>query len=75
MRIFSARVRNGTIVPEDGVTLREGMHVTVLVDNGGNTVEVSAEEEAELLEAIVGVEHGETVRADELLRRLRARGQ
>ena len=30
MQVFSARVRGGTIVPEDGVTLPEGATVTVI---------------------------------------------
>jgi hypothetical protein len=71
MQVFSARVRGGTIVPEDGVTLPEGATVTVIADDGRQTFETTAEEERELLEAIAGVERGETVRAADLLERLR----
>jgi len=71
MQVFSARVRGGAIVPEDGVTLPEGAKVTVIADDDRQPFEVAAEEEGELLEAIAGVERGETVRAEDLLERLR----
>jgi hypothetical protein len=71
MQVFSARVRGGAIVPEDGVTLPEGATVTVIADDDRQPFEVTAEEESELLEAIAGVERGETVRAEDLLERLR----
>ena len=71
MQVFSARVRGGTIVPEDGVKLPEGATVTVIADDDSQPFETTAEEEGELLEAIAGVERGETVRAEDLLDRLR----
>jgi len=71
MQLFSARVRDGVIVPEDGVTLPEGSKVTVIADGEDLAFEATAEEESELLEAIAGVERGETVRAEDLLERLR----
>jgi hypothetical protein len=71
MQVFSARVRDGAIVPEDGVTLPEGAKVTVIADDDRQPFETTAEEESELLEAIAGVERGETVRAEDLLERLR----
>lgn len=71
MQVFSARVRGGAIVPEDGVTLLEGATVTVIADDDGQAFETTAEEERELLEAIAEVERGETVRAADLLERLR----
>jgi hypothetical protein len=71
MQVFSARVRGGAIVPEDGVTLPEGAKVTVIADDDRQPFETTAEEESELLEAIAGVERGETVRAEDLLERLR----
>jgi hypothetical protein len=61
----------GAIVPEDGVTLPEGSKVTVIADEGERTFEATAVEESELLEAIAGVERGETVIAEDLLERLR----
>jgi len=51
--VFSARVRGGAIVPEDGA------------------FETTPEEELDLLDAVAGVERGETVRAADLLERLR----
>ena len=71
MQVFSARVRGGAIVPEDGVTLPEGSKVTIIADGEDEAFETTAEEESELLEAIAGVERGETVRAEDLLERLR----
>ena len=71
VQVFSARVRDGAIVPEDGVTLPEGSKVTVIADGEEQAFEATAEEESELLEAIAGVQRGETVRAKDLLRRLR----
>ena len=73
MQIFSARVRGGAIVPEDGVTLPEGTQVTVIADAEPATTdaEVSPEEERELLAAIAEAERGETVRAADVLERLR----
>jgi hypothetical protein len=71
MQVFTARVRDGAIVPEDGVTLPEGTTVTVIADSETKSFEASAEDERELLDAIAGVERGETVRAADLLERLR----
>jgi hypothetical protein len=71
VKVFSARVRGGTLVPEEGVTLPEGARVTVIADEDRAPFETTSEEEAELLEAIAGVERGETVRAEDLLERLR----
>jgi len=71
MQVFSARVRGGTIVPEDGVALPEGTKVTVITDDDAGPFTTTAEEERELLEAIAGIERGETVRAADLLERLR----
>jgi predicted DNA-binding antitoxin AbrB/MazE fold protein len=71
MQVFSARVEKGAIVPEDGVYLPEGSKVTVIADDGEQTFKTTDEEERELLEAVAGVERGETVRAADLLERLR----
>jgi hypothetical protein len=71
VQVFSARVRGGAIVPEEGVTLPEGAQVTVIADDDTHAFDVSPEEESELLEAIAEAERGETVRAAELLERLR----
>lgn len=71
MQVFSARVRGGAIIPEEGVTLPEGAKVTVVADDDVQAFEATAEEESELLEAIAAAERGETVSAEELLERLR----
>ena len=69
--MFSARVRGGTIVPEDGVTLLEGTTVTVIADGETGAFETTPEEERELLDAVAGVERGEVITAAGLLERLR----
>jgi len=71
MLVFTAIVRGGAIVPEDGVTLPEGATVTVIADGETEACETTAEEERHLLDAIAGVERGETVRAADLVERLR----
>ena len=71
MRVFSARVRRGAIVPDDTLTLPEGTVVTVIADTKEETFETTAEEEAQLLEAIAEADRGEVVRAADLLDRLR----
>ena len=71
VKVFSARVRGGAIVPDEGVTLPEGARVTVIADDDGVPFQTTPEEEDELLEAIAGVERGETVDAADLLERLR----
>ncbi len=43
----------------------------VIADNDERTFEATPEEESELLEAIAGVERGETVSVEDLLERLR----
>jgi hypothetical protein len=69
------RMRIGDLTIEvravDGVSLPEGSTVTVIADGEDQVFEATAEEEGELLEAIAGVERGETVRAEEVLERLR----
>jgi hypothetical protein len=71
MQVFTARVKDGAIVPEDGISLPEGATVTVIADHETESFETSPEEERQLLEAIAGVERGETLRAADLLERLR----
>ena len=44
---------------------------TVIADGDEKAFEATPEEESELLEAIAGVERGETVSAEDLLGRLR----
>ncbi len=70
MQVFSARVRNGTIVPDDGVELPEGSRVTVIADEANAPVEPSPADEAELAEAIAEADRGDVISAAELLRRL-----
>ena len=71
MQVFTARVRGGTIVPEDGVTLPEGTTVTVVADLETGVFETTPEEERELLESIAGADRGDVITAAELLERLR----
>jgi predicted transcriptional regulator len=70
MQVFSARVQNGAIVPDDGIELAEGSRVTVIAREAGAPSELSAEDEAELAESMAEADRGEVVSAEELFRRL-----
>jgi hypothetical protein len=70
MQVFSARVQDGTIIPDEGVELPEGSRVTVIAGEADIPFDLSADDEASLAAAIAGVERGEVVTAEELLRRL-----
>jgi hypothetical protein len=70
MRVFSARVKSGAIVPDEEVELPEGSRVTVIADAAASSFEVSASEEEELLDAIREADRDEVVPAADLLRRL-----
>ena len=70
MRVFTALVRGGAIVPDDDVELPEGTRVTVVTGGPGREVELSASEEEELLESIREAERGDVVTAEDLHRRL-----
>jgi hypothetical protein len=70
MQVFSARVRGGAIVLEEGITLPEGATVTVIADGDTEPFETTPEEERELLESIAEADRGDVISAAELLRRL-----
>lgn len=70
MQVFSARVQNGTIVPDEGIELAEGSRVTVIAREPGAPFEVSPEDEAELVESIAEADRGDVISAAELFRRL-----
>jgi hypothetical protein len=70
VKVFSARLRDGAPVPDEGVTLPEGAKVSVIADDDSAVFETTPEEESGLLDAIADLEQGETVRADVLLDRL-----
>lgn len=69
MGIATGTVVAGKVVV-DGLDLPEGSTVIVLTPESNQEVRLSAEEEADLLEAIAEVERGETISAEELFRRL-----
>jgi hypothetical protein len=69
LQIFSAQVRDGVILIEDGVTLPEGTTVTVIAGEAEDPFELTAAEEAEFSEAIAEAERGDVITAAELLRR------
>jgi F0F1-type ATP synthase epsilon subunit len=70
LQVFSARVQNGTIVPDEGIVLPEGSRVTVIADEASTPFELSPADEAELAEAIAEADRGDVISAAELLRRL-----
>jgi hypothetical protein len=70
VRVFSARVKAGAIVPEDDVSLPEGSRVTVIAEASAEGFELSTADEDELLESIAEADRGETISAADLLQRL-----
>ncbi len=70
MQVFTALVKGGLIVPDEGVKLPEGSRVTVIAGEGDASFELTAEEEDELAAAIAEVERGDVISAEEVLRRL-----
>jgi hypothetical protein len=71
MRIISAHVRAGRIVPDDGIELPEGATVAVLADADEREFDVPPELEAELLASLDEADRGDVVSASIVLRRLR----
>ena len=72
MRVTSGKVVDGRIeVP--GEDLTEGTIVTVLAPENEETFRLGPEEEAELLASIEEADRGETVPAEEVLRKISAR--
>jgi hypothetical protein len=70
MQIFSAWVKGGAIVPDEGVTLPEGSRVTVIADDREALLELTEAQEAELAESVAEADRGEVVSAAELPRHL-----
>ena len=70
MQVFTARVKDGAIVPEEGVDLPEGSRVTVIADQGDAPFVLTPAQEAELAESIAEADRGNLLSAAELLRRL-----
>lgn len=73
MKVATGTVIDGKVVVE-GETLAEGSTVTVVLREGDETFELTAEEEAELLASIAQIERGEFISGEELLERLRRFG-
>jgi hypothetical protein len=69
MGIATGTVIGGKVVVE-GTVLPEGSTVTVLTPESEDEVCLTAEEEAELREAIAEADRGETISAEELFARL-----
>ena len=67
MRITTGKVIGGKVVVE-GTELPEGATVTVLTTAEDQAIEVTSEQEAELLEAIEQVERGEVVAGEVVLK-------
>jgi hypothetical protein len=69
MQIATGTVVAGKLVVE-GLDLPDGETVVVLARETEDTVQLSLEEEAELLEAMAEADRGETISAEELFARL-----
>ena len=74
MELMSGKVVDGKIVVE-GVDLPEGKTVSVIIDQDAETFDLPPEDVAELEDRIKSAEAGNYVDGDELLSRLRNRGQ
>ena len=70
MLVTTGRVSHGSIEVEAG-SLPEGVTVTILAPEDGETFEIGREDEAKLLAAISEAERGEAVGASELLDQIR----
>ncbi len=70
MKVATGTVIDGKVVVE-GEALAEGATVTVVLREDDETFELTAEEEAELLESIAEIERGAFITGEELLERLR----
>jgi hypothetical protein len=70
MQVFTARVKGGAIVPDEGVELPEGSRVTVIADERDAPLELTPEQDAELAESIAEADRGDVISAEELFRRL-----
>jgi hypothetical protein len=69
MLITTGRVTGGSIELESD-SLPEGLRVTILAPEDGETFELSPEDEVKLLEAVAEAERGEMVSASELLEQI-----
>lgn len=75
MRIQTGRVVKGQIVLKDGAELEEGEVVTIVARDpeDADGLELTDEEEDELVAAMAEADRGELVDADEVFAQLRAR--
>ena len=69
MMIATEKDVGGKVVV-DGAPLEEGASVTVLAKDSANGFTLSPEEEAELLLSIAEADRGETIAAEEVLKKL-----
>jgi hypothetical protein len=72
MKMATGKVVGGKIVLE-GVSLEEGTSVTVLAKDEDGGLDLTPEQEAELLISIAEADRGETVSAEEVLAKLARR--
>jgi len=70
MQVFTAVVKDGSIVPDEGVALPEGARVTVIADEREALVELTPEQERELDESIAEADRSDVIPAADLFRRL-----
>ena len=71
MQVFTALVKNGAIVPDQGVDLPEGTRVTVIAEGDEAPLALTPEQEAELAQSLAEADDGELITAEELFRRLK----
>ena len=69
MLITTGRVTGGSIELESAI-LPEGVRVTILAPEDGETFELVPDDEVKLLAAVAEAQRGETVNASELLEQI-----
>ncbi|HEX4961952.1 MAG TPA: hypothetical protein VF173_14015 [Thermoanaerobaculia bacterium] len=69
MKVATGKIVGGEVVL-DGEPWEEGTRVTILAADPEETVELSPEEEAELLQALAEADAGDVVDGEEFLREL-----
>jgi len=72
MRITTGKVVDGEVVL-DGEPLEEGTQVTILALEPEETVDLSPEEEAALLQALAEADAGDFIDGEQVLQELRGR--
>ncbi len=70
MQVFTALVKGGVIIPDEGIDLPEGSRVTVIAGESEGSFDLTAEEEDDLAASIAEADRGDVISGAEVFRRL-----